>query len=135
MPNIQDIQDIVRAMRASPRVSMLVDDGLIELSGSPDVNICDMDIRITGHRECPEVEIHNLETEVELADVEITVDYNYVNRIMVHEDDLSELIDRLEDLGKQTGTLQARLDAAEEKATELRAMMFSLKHTLDIFLS
>ena len=135
MPNIQDIQDIVRAMRASPRVSMLVDDGLIELSGSPDVNIADMDIRISGHSQCPEVEIHNLETEVELGDMELSIDYNYVNRIMVHEDDLSELIDTLEEMGKQTGTLQARLDAAEEKAAELRAMMFSLKHTLDIFLS
>jgi hypothetical protein len=136
--NIQDAICLARDLLASPRVSTLVETGAIELSGSPEINIANMNIRISGSSASPDIEVHYVEGEVELADVEISIDYSQRNLLMVCPAELATLVDMLESVETERdklGEMQERLDAAEEKATELRAMMFSLRHTLDIFLS
>ncbi len=132
--NIQTAIYIARDLVASPRVSMLVDDNLIELSGSPDVNIVDMDIRISGHSHSPEVEINSLETEVELADIEISIDYNYAHKVMVDYGDLADLAEMLEAIGAERLDTEVKLAKATAELAELRTGMVEMRQMIDFYL-
>jgi hypothetical protein len=130
--NIQDAICLARDLVASPRVSMLVDDNLIELSGSPDVNIVDMDIRISGHSHSPEVEINSLETEVELADIEISIDYNYAHKVMIDIDDLIMLVDMLQPIEVERAEMQAKLDAARAELDVLKDAINTARYNMEM---
>ncbi len=133
--NIQDAIALARDLLESPTVSTLVDDNLIELSGSPEVNIVDMDIRISGHSHSPEVEINSLETEVELADVEISVDYGYADKLMVCPAELATLVDMLESVETERdklGEMQAKLIKAEAELIVLKEAINRVRYNMEM---
>ena len=134
MPSIQTAIYLARDLVASPRVSMLVDDNLIELSGNPDVNIVDMDIRISGHSHSPDVEINSLETEVELADVEISIDDAYAYKVMVDYGDLADLAEMLEAIGAERLEAEVQLAKAKAELAELRTGMVEMKEMINFYL-
>ena len=133
--NIQDAICLARDLLASPSVSTLVETGAIELSGEPEINIANMDIRISGSSASPDIEVCYVEGEVELADVEISIDYSQRNLLMVCPAELATLVDMLESVETERdklGEMQAKLDAARAELDVLKDAINTARYNMEM---
>ncbi len=121
MNSINQALAICADLLLSQSVDSLADDGSITLSGSPDVDITDLSIRINGSGHSFDVEVENLETEVDLSTVDIEV--NAGSRLLVDPDEIADLHSALIDAQiEQAEIREALIDARTALAAALGAI-------------
>lgn len=87
----ETVEMITTLIEAGTTVGDLIDQDLLKVSGTPEVEISDLEIRISGSGRDAYVEIENLETETDLDSLEVVAAANIADAVVVNKYDLLKM--------------------------------------------